>query len=444
MRNLRWLVLGFALLVPGLSLAQDGGGEAMPPGHPAVGAGAGAPAPLEQDQVLPSPDVPAGSIRVKLVNDKGEPLAHTDVKLGILFQKISEGEQRSEQHAKTDEGGIARFSGLTQSSDFSYRVSARSGPAEYSSDPIQLRGSSGMLVLLHVYPVSQRLEDVSIASRGFVYVETRDDVFQFEVLYRVFNMGKVTWVPDGAELKLPAGSKAFKAGESMTDARFEEKTGRARLAGTISPGQHDVSFRFQVPRDGESAASFRFGILPHTAEMRFIAEAAPTMQLDIEGFEKPQSDVNQNGQRMVVTRHVQQRGVPELRSFVAQLSGIPTPGPGRWIAALIGAALAALGGAAYAGRLGKQTQASLRDRDAERAKDVLLDELVDLTRARREDRIGPSTFESARRALVDALSRIVSSHPELNATSRPGKTGKKGKKRAAAGRVRPGGPASTA
>ncbi|HEY6079242.1 MAG TPA: hypothetical protein VIW29_10590 [Polyangiaceae bacterium] len=412
----------------------------MPAGHPPVGGAAAAPAAPQQNAVTPSPDVPAGTIRVKLVNEKGEPLPNTDVKLGILFQKIAEGEQRSEQHAKTDAGGLASFGGLTQSSDFSYRISARSGPAEYASEPIQLRGGLGVLALLHVYPVTRDLEGANIGARGFVYVETRDDVFQFEVLFRVFNMGTVTWVPDRAEMKLPAGFKAFKAGEAMGDARFEEEAGRgARLAGTFSPGQHNVSFRFQLPRDEHESASFRFGLPPRTAEIRFIAEAAPTMQLDVDGFERPQTDVNQNGQRVLVTRHVAKRGEPALRSFEATLSGIPTAGMGRWIAVLIAAAIAALGGAVYAGKLGTETQQQLRQRDAERAKKVLLDELVALTRARQEQRIGPSTFESARRALVEAMSRIVSAHPE-----QASKPGKKGKKPTSAGRTRPSGPASTA
>jgi hypothetical protein len=144
------------------------------------------------------------------------------------------------------------------------------------------------------------------------------------------------------------------------------------------------------------------------------------MQLDIDDFEKPQTDVNQNGQRVVVTRHVAKRGEPALKTFTAQLSGIPTPGNGRWIAVLVALCLAALGAGVLRGTFGDDTQADLQDRDAERAHRVLLDELVDLTRARKNQVIGPSTYESARRVLVDALSRIVSSNPGL---------GKKGKRR---------------
>jgi hypothetical protein len=375
-----------------------------------------------------APDVPVGSIHVKLVNEVGEPLANTDVALGVQFQKISEGEQHTEKHALTDAGGVARFSGLTLGGDFSYRASAKNGPAVYGSDPMQLKGDMGLLALLHVYPVTRSLEKASMGARGFIFVETRDDVFQFEILYRYFNMGNVTWVPEEARLGLPAGFKAFKAGEAMSDARFEEEPGRGvKLAGTFSPGQHDVSFRFQVPRHEENSASFRFSLPPRTAEIRFLAEAAQGMQLDIDDFEKPRVDVN-NGQRILVTRRMAKAGEPALGTFTAQLSGIPTPGSGRWIAALIAAALAGLGMAVFRGMIGQQTQSELQERDAERARKVLLDEVVDLTRARHDQRIGPGTFESARRALVEALARIVSQNPGLGQKPKQAAAAKRSKK----------------
>jgi hypothetical protein len=171
-------------------------------------------------------------------------------------------------------------------------------------------------------------------------------------------------------------------------------------------------------------------------EIRFIAEAAPGMEIDVDGFEKPQTDVSQTGQRVLVTRRQAVRGESHgVSGFTASLAGIPTPGSGRWIAALIATLLAGLGVAAFRGKLGDDTQADLQERDAERARRVLLDELVELTRARREGRIGPSTFESARRTLVEALARIVSLNPGLGKPvkkSAGGKTGKKPRKGAAA------------
>jgi hypothetical protein len=363
-------------------------------------------------------------------------LPNAEVKLGVQFQKIAEGEQHSERRARTDASGTATFSGLALGSDFSYRVSTSSGPAEYASDPMQLKPDAGMIALLHVYPVTRKVEEAAVGAIVYVYVETRDDVFQFEVLARYGNRSGISWVPEDAHMSLPSGFKAFKAGESMSDVRFEEEPGRgAKLAGTFSPGQHQVSFRFQLPRQAEGGASFHFGLPPHVGEARFIAEAAPSMELDVDGFEKPQSDVSQTGQRVLVTRHLAVRGEPSgLGDFTARLSGIPTPGSGRWIAVLIAAALAALGAAAFRGKIGHETQAELEERDAERARRVLLDEVVDLTRAHREARIGPSTYESTRRTLVDALSRIVSQTPGLGPKAKksgPGKSGRKANKGAA-------------
>jgi hypothetical protein len=408
--------------------------QALPPGHPGTGAGATSPAPaaLEEDAVVSSPTIPPGTIQVRLAKADGSPLPHTELTLNVQFNKISEGEKKTEQRAKTDDAGVATFSGLTTGGDFGYRVVARSGPAEYASDTIQLKADAGVSVLLHVYPVTRNVQEAPVAGIVFVYVETRDDVFQFEVLARYGNRGAVSWVPEDARMELPAGFKAFKAGEAMTDVRFEEDPGRgAKLRGTFSPGQQQASLRFQVPRHGESAASFRIGLPPHVAEARFIVEAAPSMEIDVEGFEKPQADVSQTGQRVLVTRRLAGRGSNGLPSFTAQLSGIPTPGWGRWVAALIAAGLATLGFAAFGGKVGSQTQKELQERDAARAKRVLLDEVVDLTRARKEQRVGPSTYESARRALVEALSRVVSQNPGLGLKGRRG-GGKKAKKTASA------------
>jgi hypothetical protein len=287
-----------------------------------------------------------------------------------------------------------------------------------------------MMALLHVYPVTRNPSEAAVGAIGYIYCETRDDVFQFEVLFRYGNRSGITWVPENARMRLPEGFKAFKAGEAMTDVRFEEEPGRGvTLNGTFAPGQQSASFRFQVPRKEETSASFHFSLPPHVGEIRFIAEAAPGMEIDVDGFEKPQTDVSQTGQRVLVTRRVAVRGqAAGLGDFTASLAGIPTPGSGRWIAALIATVLAGLGFAAFRGKLGSETQADLQDRDAERARRVLLDELVQLTRARREQRIGPSTYESARRALVEALARIVSTNPGLGKKLKKGSAGRGGKK----------------
>jgi hypothetical protein len=243
--------------------------------------------------------------------------------------------------------------------------------------------------------------------RGYLYVETRDDVFQCEALFRVFNVGQLTWVPKDVVIQLPTGFKAFKAQEGMTDVHFEAVDGvGARLKGTFSPGQNEASFRFQLPKAGESSLTFRMGLPPHVAEMRVIAEASSAMNLEVEGFQAPVAAANNNGQRVLVSVKQLQRRDEEIKDFSATLSGIPTPGPGRWFAILIAGCLAI--GGVFAARGAFDDAAGGRDvaADKKRARELLLRELVALEGARRAERIGPRSYEQSRVALIDAIARL--------------------------------------
>src|SRR5690606_41931326 len=109
--------------------------------------------------------------------------------------------------------------------------------------PFPLAGT-GHRVKLHVFPVTRNIREALVGMRGFLYIEPRDDIFQFQVLYRVFNIGAVTWVPDDVVMELPAEFTAFSAERGVTDIRFEPVAGKgARLGGAFPPGQPDVGFR---------------------------------------------------------------------------------------------------------------------------------------------------------------------------------------------------------
>jgi hypothetical protein len=213
-------------------------------------------------------------------------------------------------------------------------------------------------------------------------------------------------VPREVVVTLPDGFKAFTGGESMFDSRFEAVEGRgAKLQGTFPPGQRDLNFRFQIPKAAETTAVFRIGPAPRMVEVRVIAVASKAMGLDVEGFEPTQSATGPNGDPVLVTRKVAGRGDARLPPFVVTLTGLSVPGPGRWIAALIAFGIAAVGGLAAAGRFRVVSHQKLES-DRARACDLLLNELVQLTRARERGEIGPQTHEQTRRTLVDALSRI--------------------------------------
>ncbi|HKO47901.1 MAG TPA: carboxypeptidase-like regulatory domain-containing protein [Polyangiaceae bacterium] len=354
-----------------------------------------------------SPGLPPGTISATIVTDQGMPLAGQQVRLGIMFQKIAEGESRSEKFAQTDAQGSATFTGLTFGSDHAYRVTVQSGTANYQTAPFNLKPDMGQRVVLRVIPATSDTERAAFGMRGYLYVETRDDVFQFEAMFRVFNVGQITWVPNDVVIKLPPGFKAFKAQEGMTDVRFEQVEGvGARLKGTFPPGQSEASFRFQLPKSNDDSLIFRMSVPPHVAEMRVIAEASSTMNLAVDDFQPPVVTANQNGQRVLVSVKQLRERNEELKEFTATISGIPTPGPGRWYALALAGCMAI--GGVFAARGAFDDAAGGKDvaADKKRARELLLRELVALENARREERIGPRSYKQSRLALIDAIARL--------------------------------------
>jgi len=398
--KLRAVIATLAFLTLPLEAQAQPAGP-MPPGHGAMAGHQVAP-----DSLEPAPELKAGSVEAQVLDGDEHPMPGIDVRLGIMFQKIAEGESRSSRNAKAGPDGVAHFDGLTTGSAYSYRITIKNGPAEFASTPFNLKDAGGMRVRVHVFPAIQDLAGAAVGMRGFLYIETRDDVFQIEAMFRVINLGRTAWVPRDVFVGLPEGFKAFNAGESMYDSRFEVVEGRgARLLGTFPPGQRDLNFRFHVPKESSTTALFRFTPPPRSAEIRVIAVASTSMGLEVEGFEPTQDGVGPSGDRVLVTRKLAGRGEHELGPFLVTLTGLPVPGPGRWVAIFIALGLVAAGAAAAAGKW-RLVSSDRLETDRSRACDLLLAELVALEQANARGEIGPVTHERTYRALLDALTRI--------------------------------------
>jgi hypothetical protein len=393
-------------------LDEEPAGE-LPAGHPPVenphgrGEGRG----VIPDRNEPDKALPVGTIEATLVDEKENPLAGVEVRLGILRQTIAEGESRTSRTAVTNQNGKVRFDGLEGGTKFSYRISTKKDVAEYASSPFNLPEKSGQNVLLHVYPVTSDIQAAQIGMRGMMVVDPRDDAFQFEVMFQVFNVGAVSWVPDRVVMDLPKGYRAFSSEESMNDTRVVEETGRGvKMLGTYSPGQHQLMYRFQVPSDEKESAEFVVSLPPHVAELRVMVPAARNMQLDVQGFASAEPQVGQDGRRLLVVSRQLRPGEPEMKDVVIRLSGIPTPGSGRWYAVAI--ALTVILGGVFLTARAESSLGSTNAKDGERAQKLLLAELVRLERAMSAGEIGPRTYERARSALLDALTRLEARLPK--------------------------------
>jgi hypothetical protein len=399
------------------AIDEDEGDEGLPPGHPRPSGPRAQPVQeqLPEDTSNVDKGLPTGTIVVEVRDAQDRPMPRIDVTLGILQQSVAKGESRRHVSKPTDDEGNLRFDELESGAGVAYRVTVPYGvgvsdPATYAAPPFQLDLHSGQRVRVHVFPVTNRINETMLGMDGIVYMELKDDVIQFDELFRVYNIGGVTWVPSDVVVTLPRGFKAFSAQKEMSDAGWDEVPGKgARLRGTFGPGQHETHFRYQVPYAGDESVEFSTTLPPHVARMRVMAEASKGMTLQVRDFPASISDRNQTGQRILLTERQARAGESPPTDLRVSLENIPTEGAAKWIATVIAACTILVG--AYLAFEQEKTKSGdskrLTEQDAERARSRLVGEIAELDKARAAGEVGPKAYDRIRAALVDALARLM-------------------------------------
>lgn len=421
----------------------DGGlgpvdGSALPPGHPQVGGDEEEDLPAGHPQMgnnphsaahegngphggregffepppdgaLDDPSLPPGTVLISIRDAEDKPIPKAQVVLGILESSVAKGDSRKRRTVEMDGEGMARIDDLAVGGGISYRVSTMRDGGSFASEPFGLTAKSGKRVVLHAYESTADVEEALVGMQAFVFIGLREDSLNVEHMFNIFNIGKTAWVPDtnGAKMILPDKHKAFNASDSMADIKFVEGTGHeASLVGTIGPGQNEANFRYHVPLEGSERQTIRITLPPRVGEVRVFSESGKTLGLDVAGFPTAQKQRGRDGRRLWITARQATQGEHGIRTLDITITGLPTPGTGRWIAVV--AALAALGLAAMVvlrGDKDAETQDDIRN-DLIEARDALLGEFVTLEKAHRKGDIGPKTYQRLRNALLDALARI--------------------------------------
>lgn len=360
------------------------------------------------------PQMPAGSIGIMLRDGQRQPVRDQRVVLRIVKESIEQGNTESELETSTNDQGYAGFLQQPTTSHYRYEVVARMGGAKYSSGPFTLDERHGKLVSLYVYPTTENLSDTFIYSRALYVIHPRDDVFDIQGLYRFENTNPLTWIAKDYVIQLPPGAQAFRAGNPSGDLRASQRGDGMAISGTFSPGQHELSFSYQLPNEGSSTAQLLLPLPPHNADLKAILEASKTMTFSVAGTSSPRETRGQDGQRalMVVADYLGSGGAPPTM-LRATISGLPARSWGAVIAAIIAGAVALLG-IAFAASSGPGDGTKLPEQDRKQARDLLLQELLLLERAFERQQIGPKTYEQTRRQLVDAIARL-----ELDAPAEP-------------------------
>lgn len=385
----------------------DGEPAALPPGHPPIDSDPG------ENRAMHSPvgslssssGLPPGVLEVHVVNPSNEPVPHATLTLQAHRESVSEGNTDRSLNATTNERGIARFEQLTVDSAISYRLLLHNGPAKYGPQPFQLVSQQGMLATVRQLELVRDLRRALVAADAMIFVEPRDSVFQFEVLYRIYNVGQSVWLPDDVQVDLPSDRQAVTTPATGDDVQLETSAHGVRFKGAVIPGQHQLSFTFQVPRHNSSFASFEVGLPPNVMQARVGVASNRNTELSVDGFQEARATASQSGQRMLVAGQTFDRVSRPPSELRFEIRGLPTLGAGRVVAAVIAASLTILALAYALFRHRKQSEHGPKALE-QKARARLLEELAELESAHATGTIGPRTYEDTRTTLVEALVRL--------------------------------------
>jgi hypothetical protein len=392
---------------------EDSPERALPPGHPPIDASQQGDASglmpggqLTRDTVNHSSSVPVGALEIHVLDADNHPVAGATVVVQLHRESVAEGNTEGKREAVADGNGVARVDHLLTDAAVSYRVKVSEAGVSYGMPPFQLNEHAGTIVTIHKYPIARDLKQALVAMQGLVFIEPRDDVFQFEVVYDLFNIGRTTWVPDRVEMRLPSRWKAFNSQQTGEDVRVEATTDGMRLVGAVAPGQHQVSYTFQVPRQNSANATFELELPPNVMASKVGLASNRNAELSVDGFPDPETTTSEKGQRLLITSKTFDRSTQMPTDLRVEVRGLPTLGSGRIVAAVIAFLLAAAGLVFALARRGRGQAGSEAEALQERDRQRLIEELSELEAAKAAGRIGPKTYEETRTTLVEALVRL--------------------------------------
>lgn len=398
----------------GLPQGHPPSGQGMPAGHPGGGDRARAAQAMRPPSLAdaePSEELPAGTIRVRVVDERGDPVAGAAVDVGSLAQG-----ERSRHNAETDGEGVALFEDLPTGSGQAYRVNVPFSGALYSTNPFQLPTDRGFEVRMTRLPVT-RDPRFTFFQVFRVIVEQRGERLHVIHQAQLTNAGNETYVfpSEGARASLPEDATAFQFQRVIGDQRIEEvpDTDAYAFRGSVPPGTIQLAWAYDLPVDGETLD------IPVEIPLRFftlqvLGEALPGLSMDVDGMPPPRrldpegaecasSAVTEGCAWVTMDRRGPEQA--ELRSIVIELSGIPGRGPTRWIAVFFAFGFLGLGVGWAMGRPRKDPRAEKRAR--RRRREALIEEVRELEEELAAGEIGPEYRAKRREAIERELAVLL-------------------------------------
>lgn len=351
------------------------------------------------DRSEPDPELPRGTILVRVVDAEGNPVQRASVELGALS-----GGNAERKVGRTGAEGEFRWDGLPTSRGRAYRVVVTNGPARFAAPPFQLTASSGHRVTVTRWNVTDSTANLlAFVVRTFLELAQEGNRIRVTQHLQLMNIGTEAIAPEGGiALPMPAGMKAFRTEQGMGDQRLEERDGKVWLEGSVPPGEVQLAYGFDLDTKG---SSFRYEQrLPFRVVLaEAYAEKTPGMTFRAPGMHDPQ-EVDIEGRPFFTSRITRRPQSPNFTKLRIELDGLPGPGPGRWIALGLGVLAMALGLASLLS--GNDRRA------AERAalmgeKERLLSEAERIEAQHKKGKLDASLYERVRERNLTRLAEVL-------------------------------------
>lgn len=356
--------------------------------------------------VEPDPNLPAGTLEVKLLGEGDQPRAGREVVLGI----VGKDRALTAKRGRTDASGIARFTDLATGDAAGYATVADYDGQKLGTPAFRLPPDHGVRATVRPLGVTTDTSVLRLDDRSRFAFEPREDALVVYEMLSVRNPTDKIVDPGlgGILFPLPKGFQGAQPLDSSAPVEVRAREGmvyRGKLMPSGPDGQGggaEVRFAFIAPALGERTVQLRqpmpYGmrrpllIVPASAQLQPIAEGLRTLP--------PETDKQGNKVNLYEIPDVAPGGTLELG-----ISGISVPDHGgRNVAAvlitllIVGGILLSAGGSKAAVDSGQRDELLAR-------REALFAELVALERASSSPDARQRTSER-RRELVTKLERV--------------------------------------
>jgi hypothetical protein len=279
----------------------------------------------QPDLVTDDASLPAGTVRVTVVDADGEPIPRAPITLESVLvpQMAASLDVLVEDSAIADDRGVAVFRKRRMDEGVRQVASTRRGSGTFSVTPFKLDPRVGKRVLLHAYETVTALENARVGAQVATYLTLRADKIEVQVLYSFFNLARTAWVPTHVRVAFPPLVSGFFAHDLGDALRVDDITAAGfSLVGVVSPGKSELDYVYEVPRAPGGPQTLTLEMPPRTAIARVILDAAGKPALAVAGFAAATPTEHQ-GRTLLMADRQMSAAEGALKMLEITLSGDP-------------------------------------------------------------------------------------------------------------------------